>query len=92
MRLECGRLVLSDTHSPVPIQVNYGRVRNTHPTQTCPLSLSPIVSTLNPVVCVPVGGEVVLMDMMTGKKMRTLAGHFGGVCSLVVHPTEQVNS
>ena len=85
-------VIVSDTHSSVPIQVNYGRVRNTHPTQTCPLSLSPIASTLTPVVCVPVGGEVVLMEMTTGKKMKSLAGHFGGVHSLVVHPTEQVKS
>ena len=80
------------THTHTHTQVNYGRIRNTLPTQTCPLSLPSLSSTLHPMVCVPVGGGVVVLDMMTGKKMRTLSGHFGSVHSLAIHPLEQVRN
>ena len=78
------------TKSRVCLQVNYGRLCNTLQNQNCPLGFSPLPSTLQPVVCVPVGGEVVMLDMMSGKKIKSLSGHFGSVHSLVVHPVEQV--
>ena len=31
-----------------------------------------------------------MIDMMSGKKIKSLSGHFGSVHSLVVHPVEQV--
>ena len=67
------------------------RSTNTLPKQTCPLALSPPSSTLHPVICVPVGGEVVMVEMLTGRKMRKLGGHYGTVHCLSVHPHEQVS-
>ncbi|CAI8005990.1 DNA excision repair protein ERCC-8 [Geodia barretti] len=70
-------------------KVNYGRVFNTLPKQNCPLAFSPLSSTLHPIICIPVGGEVLMFHLTTGKKVKSLSGHFGKVHSLAVHPVEQ---
>ena len=80
-------LSLSLTHTH---QINYGRIHNTLPKQTCPLAISSPASSLDPVVCVPSGGEVVMLDMWTGKRIKKLGGHFGKVHCLATHPLEQV--
>lgn len=82
------QLRLWDAFSGQNTLVNYGRIPNVLP-QTCQFTITPHSCTLHPVLCVPSGGAVLLLEMFTGRKVGRLQGHYGQVNCLATHPFEQ---
>ena len=86
-----GALSLSLSLSTASIlQINYGHVRNTFPKEMVQFCVTPHTSTLHPIVCLPSSGDILMFEMLTGKKINKLQGHFGQVTCLLAHHTEQV--
>ena len=86
-------IVLCLLHPPAhthPAQINYGRLLNTLPKQMIQFTVTSHTSTLHPLICLPSSGDIVMIEMLTGKILRRLQGHFGQVNCLVSHPVEQV--
>lgn len=80
-------MVILEIHN---LQINYGRITNIDAHTNIQFTVTPHTSTLHPIVCVPSGGSILLVEMLTGKKIKTLQGHFGSVNCVLTHPFEQV--
>lgn len=72
------------------LQINYGHIANTATKQTVQFACTPHTSSLQPLALLPSGGELVMMELMTGKKLKSLHGHYGSVNCVAGHPVEQV--
>ena len=77
-------------HLYTPTQINYGRLPNTLGQQRVQFTVTSHTSTLHPIVCLPSSGDIVLVEMLTGKMIKKLQGHFGSVNCVASHPFEQV--
>ncbi|XP_064385790.1 DNA excision repair protein ERCC-8-like [Halichondria panicea] len=69
--------------------INYGHLTNYDTHTSVQFAVSSHTSTLHPVVCLPSSGSILLIEMLTGKKIKSLQGHFGTVNCVMTHPFEQ---
>lgn len=72
--------------------MNYGHIVNTLTKQSVQLTCTSHTSSLRPLALLPSGGELVMVDLMVGKKLKNLCGHYGSVSCVVGHPIEQVSA
>jgi len=70
--------------------MNYGRLPNPGPKQNIQLFLTSHTLSLVPLALVPCAAELRLLDLLAGKTVKRLYGHFGDVFCVVGHPKEQV--
>ncbi len=72
------------------MQINYGYIENTLTKQSVQFSCTPHASSLRPLVVLPSGGRLVMVDLMTGRELKRLHGHYGSISCVAGHPIEQV--
>ena len=51
-------------------------------------SLTPHTLTLSPLLCIPVGSDIVVYELFSGKKIKKLRGHYGSVSCCAVSGRE----
>ena len=69
-------------------QINYGRIPHGFKYQTHMFTLTPHTLTLSPLLCVPVGSDIVMYELFSGKKIKRLRGHYGSVNCCAVSDRE----
>ncbi len=81
---------------PVPsfvsplFQINYGRLSNPGASQNIQLCITDHTLSASPMALVPCNNELRLLDLIAGKTVKRLRGHFGDVFCVTGHPREQV--
>lgn len=83
------QLRLWDTCSGKNTLINYGRVVNAVSQQSCQLAITPHLTTLQPVLCVPSNSDIILFELLTGHKLKKLQGHFATVSCVSTHHLQQ---